>query len=142
MDLIRSNTSRYILCNLVICRFRYDNICKNVNIKCPIRSRSDPNIATCFLDLGHLCTCRYLCLRRDAFITNRYAQLRWGKIMTAAPMLILELLEVGRGRWSRLKPQLDPDNISSIFLTAMTNRNWKQCSVLIVSSRIDQDHHD
>lgn len=98
MDLIRSNTSRYILCNLVICRFRYDNICKNVNIKCPIRSRSDPNIATCFLDLGHLCTCRYLCLRRDAFITNRYAQLRWGKIMTAAPMLILELLEVGRWR--------------------------------------------
>lgn len=98
MDLIRSNTSRYILCNLVICRFRYDNICKNVNIKCPIGSRSDPNIATCFLDFGHLCTCRYLCIRRDAFITNRYAQLRWGKIMTATPMLILELLEVGRWR--------------------------------------------
>lgn len=142
MDLIRSDTTRYVLCNLVICRFRYDNICKNVNIKCPIRSRSDPNIATCFLDLGHLCTCRYLCLRRDAFITNRYAQLRWVKIMTATPMLILELLEVGRGRWSRLKPQLDPDNISSIFLTAMTHRNWKQCSVFIVSSKIGQDHHD
>lgn len=52
------------------------------------RSWFDPNITTRVPDLGRLCTCIYVRIRYDTFITNQYALLRWGMIIMAIIFMI------------------------------------------------------
>lgn len=87
-------------------------------------------------------------------ITNRYAQLRWGKIMTAAPMLILELLEVGRWRVDHdlshiaigsrqyIKYIFDRDDTSQLKAVQCVNcllQDWSRSSRLRVGGGIRFD---
>lgn len=55
-----------------------------------IESRSDPNIVTQVPDLDRLCSCRYIRIRHDTFITNRCDLLRYS-MMTMVILFTIKM---------------------------------------------------